>query len=184
MYPYLKALHIVFVVTWFAGLFYMPRLVIYIIEASEKAATEKKVLQDQLKIMLKRLWLGITWPSAIITLIFGIVVTINGGWHKIIFEKEGLWFLLKLILVVLLYGYHFSLQYFYKKSMHDEYPYTAQQVRYWNEVPTILLIAIVLLVVVKQLISFFWALIGIFTLLLVLFTAIKLYKKYRAKSDK
>ncbi|MDP1842718.1 MAG: CopD family protein [Sediminibacterium sp.] len=183
MYPYLKALHIVFIVTWFAGLFYMPRLVIYIIEANEKATAEKKVLQDQLKIMLKRLWLGITWPSAIITLIFGIVVTIIGGWHKIIFEKEGLWFLLKLILVVLLYGYHFSLQFLYKKSMKGLYPYTAQQVRYWNEVPTVLLIAIVLLVVVKQLISFFWALIGIFVLLLVLFTAVGIYKKFRAKSN-
>lgn len=183
MYPYLKALHIVFVVTWFAGLFYMPRLVIYIIEANEKAVAEKKIIQDQLKIMLKRLWLGITWPSAIITLIFGIIVTINGNWHTILFEEQGLWFLLKIFLVVLLYGYHFSLQYLYKKSMQDEYPYTAQQVRYWNEVPTVLLIAIVLLVVVKQLISFFWALIGIFALLFVLFAAIGLYKKYRAKSE-
>ena len=67
--------------------------------------------------------------------------------------------------------------------MQDEYPYSAQQVRYWNEVPTVLLIAIVLLVVVKQWISFFWATIFIFTLLLVLFSAIKIYKKYRAKSN-
>jgi putative membrane protein len=182
MYPYLKALHIIFVVTWFAGLFYIPRLVIYIIEANEKPIAEKNIIQDQLKIMLKRLWLGITWPSAIITLIFGIIVTINGGWYKILLDKDGLWFVLKLFLVVLLYGYHFSLQYLYKKSMKDEYPYTAQQVRYWNEVPTILLFAIVLLVAVKQLISFFWAIIGIFTLLVVLIIAIKLYKKYRVKS--
>jgi len=174
MYPYLKALHIIFVVTWFAGLFYIPRLVIYIIEANEKPIAEKNIIQDQLKIMLKRLWLGITWPSAIIT--------INGGWYKILLDKDGLWFVLKLFLVVLLYGYHFSLQYLYKKSMKDEYPYTAQQVRYWNEVPTILLFAIVLLVAVKQLISFFWAIIGIFTLLVVLIIAIKLYKKYRVKS--
>ena len=181
MYPYLKALHIIFVVTWFAGLFYMPRLVIYLAEANEKANEEKKVIQDQLKIMLKRLWYGITWPSAIITLIFGIVVTFNGGWNKIIFEKEGLWFLLKIFLVILLYGYHFSLQYLYNKSMKDEYPYSAQKVRYWNEVPTVLLFAIVLLVVVKQLISFFWGMIGIFGLLLLLFVAINLYKKIRSK---
>ncbi len=181
MYPYLKALHIIFVVTWFAGLFYMPRLVIYIIEANEKAATEKKIIQDQLKIMLKRLWLGITWPSAIITLAFGIIVTIKGGWYKILLDKDGLWFVLKIFLVLLLYGYHFSLQYLYKKSMQDVYPYTAQQVRYWNEVPTVLLFAIVLLVAVKQLISFFWAMLGIFALLIVLFVAIRLYKKYRTK---
>lgn len=182
MYPYLKALHIVFVVTWFAGLFYIPRLVIYIIEANEKIETEKVIIQNQLKIMLKRLWLGITWPSAIITLIFGIVVTINGGWYKTFFEPQGLWFLIKILLVVLLYGYHFSLQYLYSKSMRGEYPYSAQKVRYWNEIPTVLLIAIVLLVVVKQLISFFVALTGIFTLLFVLFFAIRIYKKCRVKS--
>ncbi len=181
MYPYLKALHIIFVVTWFAGLFYMPRLVIYIIEANEKSNSEKLIIQHQLKIMLKRLWLGITWPSAIITLIFGTIVTFNGGWNKILFEKEGLWFLLKLFLVILLYGYHFSLQYLYNKSLKDQYPYSAQQVRYWNEVPTVLLFAIVLLVVVKQLISFFWALIAILSLLLLLFSAIKIYKKIRLK---
>lgn len=182
MYPYLKALHIVFIVTWFAGLFYIPRLVIYIVEANEKIETEKVIIQNQLRIMLKRLWLGITWPSAIITLIFGIIVTINGGWYRILFEPQGLWLLLKILLVVLLYGYHFSLQYLYAKSMREEYPYTSQQVRYWNEIPTVLLISIVLLVVVKQLISFFWALTGIFTLLFVLFFAIRIYKKYRVKT--
>jgi putative membrane protein len=181
MYPYLKALHIIFVVTWFAGLFYMPRLVIYIIEANEKSMPEKMVIQDQLKIMLKRLWLGITWPSAIITLLFGTIVTFNGGWNKIIFDKEGLWFLLKIFLVILLYCYHFSLQYLYKKSMQDQFPYSAQQIRYWNEVPTVLLFAIVLLVVVKQLISFFWAMLGILALLIILFSAISIYKKLRVK---
>ena len=183
MYPYLKALHIVFVVTWFAGLFYMPRLVIYIIEANEKAPAERTIIQAQLTIMLKRLWLGITWPSAIITLILGTIVTINGHWYNVLFTSEGLWFMYKIALVLLLYGYHFSLQYLYKKCLNNEYPYTAQQVRYWNEVPTVLLIAIVLLVVVKQWISFCWALIGIVTLLFVLFTAIKLYKKYRSKKS-
>lgn len=181
MYLYLKALHVVFVVTWFAGLFYIPRLIIYIIEANEKNENEKTIIQNQLKIMLKRLWLGITWPSAIITLIFGNIVAINGGWYKTIFEPQGLWFLIKIILVILLYGYHFSLQYLYLKSIRGVYPYTAQQVRYWNEIPTLLLITIVLLVIVKQLISFFWALIGILLLLVILFSAIKIYKKIRRK---
>src|SRR6187399_2869758 len=71
MYLYLKALHIIFIVTWFAGLFYMPRLFIYATEAGEKPETEQSVLRKQFSVMMKRLWYGITWPSAILTLLLG-----------------------------------------------------------------------------------------------------------------
>src|SRR3974390_672035 len=71
MYNYIKALHIIFIVTWFAGMFYMPRLFIYNTEAAERPGQAKEILRDQFRIMMKRLWLGITWPSAILTLIFG-----------------------------------------------------------------------------------------------------------------
>ncbi|MDP3392964.1 CopD family protein [Sediminibacterium sp.] len=180
MYPYLKALHIIFVVTWFAGLFYVPRLLIYIIEANSKPSSERLIIQTQLKIMLNRLWLAITWPSAIITLILGIIVAINGKWFSIFFTKEGIWFQLKILLVVLLYAFHFSLQYLINKIEDEQYPYTAQQIRYWNEVPTLLLFAIVALVVVKQWISFFWMVIGIIALISVLIIAIRLYRKWRS----
>jgi len=69
LYNYLKALHIIFIVTWFAGMFYMPRLFIYATEAGEKSETEKKILREQFAVMMKRLWYGITWPSAVLTLI-------------------------------------------------------------------------------------------------------------------
>ena len=75
MYSYLKALHIIFVVTWFAGMFYMPRLFIYNTEAGEKDNAAKNALRDQFKIMMKRLWLGITWPSAILTLVLEVQFT-------------------------------------------------------------------------------------------------------------
>ena len=68
---YALALHIIFVVTWFAGLFYIVRLFIYHTEAEQKAEPEKSILQTQYKLMEKRLWYGITWPSMILTLIFG-----------------------------------------------------------------------------------------------------------------
>ena len=67
----IKALHIIFVVTWFAGLFYIVRLFIYQREAQDKPERERAVLTEQFKLMSKRLWLGITWPSAIITSILG-----------------------------------------------------------------------------------------------------------------
>src|ERR1700755_446246 len=109
MYPYLKALHIIFVVTWFAGLFYMPRLFIYATEAGNKPEAEQKVLRDQFSVMMKRLWYGITWPSAIITLALGSWVMFNGGWDRVVMEPEGRWLLVKIIFVLFLYFYHWSL---------------------------------------------------------------------------
>ena len=72
MYLYPKALHIIFVVSWFAGLFYIIRLFIYHTEAEEKPESERKALQDQFKIMENRLWYIITWPAAILATVFGV----------------------------------------------------------------------------------------------------------------
>ena len=88
MYSYLKALHIVFIVTWFAGLFYMPRLFIYNVEALNKPDGIRQALQEQFTIMMKRLWYGITWPSAILSLIFGPAILFMGGWNSLVFVEE------------------------------------------------------------------------------------------------
>ena len=181
MYPYFKALHIIFVVTWFAGLFYMPRLFIYATEAEQKPGVEKTILQHQFRLMMKRLWYGITWPSALLTLILGTVVLINGGWYAIVFAPEGRWLLLKLCFVVLLYVYHFSLQRIFSQQMAGVYKYSSQQLRIWNEVATVFLISIVMLVVVKQSMSFAWAIGGLLQLILLLLAAIAIYKKLRRK---
>jgi protoporphyrinogen IX oxidase len=108
MYNYLKALHIIFIVTWFAGMFYIVRLYIYNTEANLKAEPERSILQKNFNVMIKRLWLGITWPSAILTLILGLWVMIQGSWDKTLTIPAGRWLLIKLCLVVLLYAYHFS----------------------------------------------------------------------------
>ena len=178
---YLKALHIIFVVTWFAGMFYMPRLFIYSTEAGEKNEAECNILRSQFKIMMKRLWFGITWPSAILTLIFGPLVMFTGGWNKLILEPEGRWLLIKLVFVLLLYVYHFSLHKIYKQEMNGIYKYSSQQLRVWNEVATIFLVAIVTLAVVKQTESFIWSLAGLIGFIIVLMSAIKIYKIIRTK---
>ena len=179
MYLYLKAAHIIFVVTWFAGLFYMPRLFIYATEAGEKPEMERIILRKQFEIMMRRLWYGITWPSAIITLILGVSVLISSNYYSVIFLPEGRWLLIKLIFVVLLYAYHFSLQKILNEELRGIYRYSSQQLRVWNEVATLFLFAIVFLATVKQSISLFWGFISLLALLLVLITAIKIYKILR-----
>lgn len=181
MYTYIKALHIIFVITWFAGLFYLPRLFIYNTEANNKSTAERNALQDQFIVMMKRLWYGITWPSAILTLIFGLWVMLNGGWHKQLTEPSGQWLELKLIFVALLYAYHFSLHLIFKQQIACRFSYTSQQLRIWNEVATVFLIAIVMLATVKERISFVWGLIGLLSVVVGLLFAIKLYKKIRYK---
>lgn len=179
MYPYLKALHIIFVVTWFAGLFYMPRLFIYNTEANDKPEAIKKALQDQFTIMMKRLWFGITWPSAILTLILGLTVMVQSGWHKFIFKPEGSWLLVKLIFVLLLYIYFFLEHRIFLQQVKGVFRHTSQQLRIWNEIATIFLIAIVMLVVVKQNMSVVWGLAGLILFIIVLMSAIKIYKQIR-----
>lgn len=181
MYLYLKALHIIFIVTWFAGLFYFPRLFIYNTEANEKPAMIREALQEQFGIMMKRLWYGITWPSAILTLIFGLLVLFKGGWGLILFKPEGKWMLIKLIFVLFLYFYHFSLHKIYLQQAKSVFRYSSQQLRIWNEVATIFLIAIVMLAVVKQNMSVVWGLAGLVLFIALLMSAIRIYKIIRGR---
>src|SRR5437773_5644374 len=127
MYLYIKALHIIFIVTWFAGLFYMPRFFIYNTEAAERLEAEQKVLRSQFQLMMKRLWFGITWPSAILTLIFGL-------WVWYLLGSFPQWLMIKLCFVVGLYLYHFSLHRIYKQQSRGMFRYSSQQLRIWNEV--------------------------------------------------
>ncbi len=183
MYLYLKALHIIFVVTWFAGLFYMPRLFIYATEADEQPELVRDMLRKQFFVMMKRLWYGITWPSAILTLVLGLSVLFNGGWDKLLFEPAGRWLLLKLLFVLLLYVYHYSLHCIFKQEMRGIFRYSSQQLRIWNEVATIFLIAIVMLVVVKQGMSLVWGLIGLLVFIVLLMSAIRIYKLIRKTNN-
>ena len=178
---YLKAVHIIFVVTWFAGMFYMPRLFIYSTEANEKPEPEKSILQKQFNIMMKRLWYGITFPSAIITLILGPVLMHVEGWEMHLFDEAGRWLLIKLILVLLLYVYFFSLNKIFKQQQKGIYKHSSQQLRIWNEVATIFLVAIVMLATVKQSLSFVWGLVGLICFVILLMSAIKIYKILRQK---
>ncbi|HZH95193.1 MAG TPA: CopD family protein, partial [Flavisolibacter sp.] len=142
----------------------------------------KSILQKQFAIMIKRLWLGITWPSAVLTLILGSWVMFSGGWHRTLDDEAGRWLLIKLVFVIGLYVYHFTLHTIYKQQVHGVFKYSSQQLRVWNEVATIFLIAIVMLAAVKQAISFVWGLVGLIGFVIILMSAIRIYKTLRTKS--
>ena len=172
MYFYVKALHIIFVVTWFAGLFYIVRLFVYSAEANDKPEPERQILLNQFEIMQKRLWYGITWPSAILTLIFGT-------WMGLLYGSLPMWLLVKLFFVLGLFIYHIFLHTIFLQQQKENFGWNSQQLRLWNEVATIFLVAIVMLAVVKQLISFVWGLGVLVAFGFLLFAAIKIYKRLR-----
>lgn len=175
---YLKSLHIIFVITWFAGLFYIVRLFIYQTEAEKKESPEKEILQKQYKIMSKRLWYMITWPSAILATVFAV-------WILFLIPSylTMSWMLIKLGFVGLLYIYHMSCQNIYTQLQNDIVKFSSFKLRIWNEVATILLFAIVFLVVLKNSISWIWGVIGIIAISILLMGGIKLYKIFREKNN-
>jgi putative membrane protein len=171
-YFYVKAFHIIFVTTWFAGLFYIVRLFIYSAEANLKTEPERTILLKQLGLMQNRLWYIITWPSAILTIIFG-------GWIWYLYGSLPTWLLVKLCFVAGLFLYHLSLHAILKQQEKGVFKYSSQQLRGWNEVATLFLFIIVMLAVVKQMLSVAWAVAGMVVLAIVLMIATKLYKKFR-----
>lgn len=174
---YIRALHIIFVVTWFAGLFYIVRLFIYQVEAEDKEESAKAILQEQYKIMSKRLWYGITWPSAILTAFFaGWLLSTNFGYYL-----SQPWMHVKLTFVVALYGYHFMCHRLYVQLQQNKINYSSFKLRIWNEVATVFLVAIVFLVTLKETMSWIWGVVGILLFGILLMLAIRAYKKMREK---
>lgn len=177
-FEYIKALHIIFIVTWFAGLFYIVRLFIYQIEALEKPESEKRILSPFLNLMANRLWYIITWPSAILTLVFGFwVLYFRWGYMQLGFMHAKLGF------VLLLYIYHFVCHKIFKDLQNGKAKWTSTQLRIWNEVATVLLFAIVFLIVLKSLMSVVWGVVGLVALSLLMMLGIKWYKKKREKEN-
>lgn len=178
VFEYVKALHIIFVVTWFAGLFYIVRLFIYQTEALQKPEEIREILKPQLDLMASRLWYIITWPSAILTLIFGAsVLSYRWGYIEQGFMQAKLGF------VALLYCYHGFCHVLFKELQAGKARWTSTKLRIWNEASTILLFAIVFLIVLKSTLSMVWGLAGLIGLAITLMLGIRLYKKHRIKNQ-
>lgn len=175
---YLKAFHIIFVVTWFAGLFYIPRLFIYHTEAQKKPEPDKTILSNQFKIMQKRLWYGITWPSAILTYIlaFWLAYELFG------FSFPG-WLLLKLVFVFGLSIYHIQCGLIFHQLKNDIFKWSGMQLRFFNEVATLFLFAIVFIVVLKDKGNFYWGIIGLLIFVVLLTASILAYARGRKMEE-
>lgn len=176
-YNYIKALHLIFVITWFAGLFYIPRLFIYHIEAAEKGEPEKVILTTQLKLMTRRLWYIITWPSAILATLFAIwLLILVPGWLQMP------WMHVKLAFVVLLIAYHLKCHHIFNQMQKDIITWTSNQMRLWNEGSTLILFAVIFLVILRDALNWIYGVIGIFLLAGMLMLGIKIYKRLRSKN--
>lgn len=175
-YDIIKSLHIIFMVSWFAGLFYIVRLFIYNVEAGKKENEEKKILQNQYKIMQKRLWYIIAWPAMVLTVIFGV-------W-MLILKPELLDFgymHIKLSFAFLLVIYHLICHKVFSNLQKGIGSYTSGKLRIWNEAATLFLVAIVFIIELKDSINWIYGVVGFFSVAILLMLGIKLYKKYRSK---
>ena len=176
-YLYIKSLHIIFVITWFAGLFYIPRLFVYQIEAFHKPSPDKEILGKQLKLMAKRLWYIITWPSAFLATIFAIWLLIL----QPLWLTEP-WMIVKLGFVVLLIMYHLKTHQYYKQLQKDEVKKSSSYMRIWNEGATFILFAVVFLIVLKSALNWIFGIIGMIVLGILIILGFKVYKNIRKKN--
>jgi putative membrane protein len=173
-YLYIKALHVIFVVCWFAGLFYIVRLFIYTKEAYEKEEPAKSILTAQLTLMQKKLWYIITWPSFIGTFIFGTWMLIL---NPAILTFPWMW--LKLIFVGLLALYHLQCHAYFKQQKAGIFKTSSFKLRLFNELATVFLVAIVFLIIVRSTGGLVWGMLGLFIFAALLMGGVYIYKKQR-----
>jgi protoporphyrinogen IX oxidase len=133
---WIKSLHVIFVVSWFAGLFYLPRLFVYHAQAEDEPS------RDRFKVMERRLYRGIMTPAMILTIASGL-------WLWLAFGFAGAWLYTKVFLVVLLVAYHFWMRRLMRDFALERNKRDHKFYRWVNEVPTVLLVAVVVLAVVK-----------------------------------
>lgn len=133
---WVKALHIIFMVTWFAGLFYLPRLFVYHAQSSDRLSLER------FKVMERKLFFGIMTPGAVLTVVFGT-------WLWLGYGLGGRWLLAKLVLVAILIAYHVYCGILLLDFKHDRNRHGHVFYRWLNELPVLILIAVVLLAILK-----------------------------------
>ena len=176
-YDYIKALHLIFIITWFAGLFYIPRLFIYILEAQKKPDLEKEILTSQFNVMTRRLWYIITWPSAILAIFFALILV-----YLVPIWLTQQWMVIKLVFAGLLLVYHLKTHSMFIDFKKGIYNYSSTFMRFWNEGATLILFSIVFLVSIKNSFHWIFGVLGIIGLGVLLVLGIRFYKRLNNKN--
>lgn len=177
-YYYVLSVHIIFVVSWMAGLFYSVRLFIYHVEAGDRPEPEREILQREYTRIEAKLWNIIATPAMALTVAAGVtMVCLNPNLLQLP------WFHVKLGFVILLVIYHFICQRIMKQLKLGKCKISSFKLRLWNEVATILLVAIVFTVVLKSAVNWIYGLIGLIIFSSVIMIAVKWYKHYRKKHN-
>lgn len=175
-YAVIKALHIIFMVTWFAGLFYIVRLFIYHREAAEKKADEQEILTAQFRIMERRLWFAITWPSAVLCTVFGVMML-----YKVpSFLLQGFMHV-KLAFVAFLWTYQVYVHSIFNRFRRSDEVLNSIKLRFLNEVPTVILIAVVFLIIQRDALDWIIGVTSVIGIAVLLTLAIKWYQRLRRK---
>jgi len=177
-YEHVKAIHIIFVTSWFAGLFYLPRLLVYHTEANSKPAMERDILQKEYLRMEKVLFNAIMIPAMWLTVISGITLVYWTWWDS--FAAHG-WLHIKLLFVLGLIIYHFYCRKLILELRQNKFRFSGFQLRLFNEIATIFLFAIVFLVVLKNSVDWIWGLAGLLVFALVILSAVRIVKWIREK---
>ncbi len=181
LFSFFKALHIIGFVSWFAALFYLPRLFIYHREAMEMEEPKRSILTAQFALMQGRLYHIIMTPAMIITFVGGFSMLYLRGWDWWTFN---VWMHWKFGFILLLVGYHHYSKSIMKRLAAGQKVMTSTQFRLYNEVTTLFLLAIVFLAVFKDRLLFIYAITGLLGVGFLLGMGVKWYKKIREKSDR
>jgi len=172
-YLYIKALHLVAVVSWFAGLLYTVRLFIYHVEAAARPEPERSILNREYARMESMLWFRIAWPAMIATAVFGLwLMYLTGAW------ASG-WFHLKAFLLTVLLAYHLVSGRILKDLAADRCRLSSLQLRLWNETATLLLFAIVFTAVLKNVPAAGKGMLGVAAFAAVLLGALRIFRRKR-----
>ncbi len=159
-----------------AGLFYIVRLFIYHVEANDRTESERITLQRQFEVMQHKLWYIITTPAMAISFLAGIAMI----WVNPVLLSMN-WMLVKLAFVLGLLVYHFLCQNIMNKLKQGIFTWSSTQLRLWNELATIFLVAIVFTVILKSAVDWIYGLTGLVVFSVVIMSAVKIYKYYRLK---
>ena len=178
-YNFFKSLHIIFVVSWFAGLFYLPRLLVYHVEAQDKDAQAREILSKQFEKKEKLLFNAIMIPAMWLTWLTGLSMIYLTWWDNF---QAHTWLHLKLAFVIGITIYHFVCRYLIRKFRASEFILTGGQLRLFNEIATILLVAVVFLVNAKNTFDMLMGMGGFIIFAIVIMAAVTIVKKIRSNA--